>query len=125
MSSRPFFPVDVVTRHRKDNERGMPDTVDILRKTIVISDMGEQLVTWPVVATVPCRVRSVPRMLPETIIGGQMTSGTSYTFHVPITTVVTPKDNLVHDGGRLNIARIFKPTTAYLTSIRISAEEVN
>lgn len=125
MSSRPLFPADVVERHRVDNLRGMPDVVDIQRKTIVLTEMGEQLVTWPVVATVPCRIRSVPRLMPEVIIGGQMTSGTSYTFVVPPDVIVAPKDRLSYQGRPFNIARIFKPTTAYLTSIRISAEEVH
>lgn len=110
-----------LTRSRATQLRHMPGSVQVLRRTVVISDMGEEIETFPSVATVACRLLSIPRMMPEGVLGSRMTSVSSYTVIMPHDTLLLPKDRLLFEGRTLHITRPYNVTTK--TNLRVVVEE--
>lgn len=78
---------------RRESERLMPDSVQILRP-VNTADAGGMVTTYTVVGTVACRVAPAAYQASERQIGGALVASASWRVTVPAETAVDQSDRL-------------------------------
>ena len=100
------------------------DTCTILRSTVSVNAIGEQVLTWGTAGTaVPCRLRPSGRAPDTRPVGGQEETIAPWAVTLPHGTAVNPGDRLVIDTVTYEVTQSWDEET-WKTASRVEAMRI-
>lgn len=109
---------DQLTRMRDAEERSMPGSAVIYRKTETATGMGGMREAWNAIGTVPCDAWPMSLRGQEIVTGGQVTSRMGWLVSIPYGSDVVAKDLIEIDGRSFEVAGVPNDAT-WQTNLRL------
>ena len=120
-----LLPASALTWMRDTQERALPGTVVIQRKTLTGDGMGGYSEAWAAVGTVDGRImQQASRQASEPVSGGQVASVTRWFATLPTCATVTATDRLLFESRTYEIISV-NNDASYQTAIRCEVRAMN